>query len=83
MNAVTHSFTLQLTVSRSGRLGSYIFICFQETGGKFGPKVVKDVERLTDVYKNVVVVPSQSGKMGKQHVKTWYQKCFLPICDGQ
>ena len=40
MMAVTHSYTIQLQLSKAGTLGSHLFISFRESTGKgFGPQV--------------------------------------------
>jgi hypothetical protein len=60
-------------------------VVFQEIKGKFGVKVVKEVEKLIDIYSNVVPVPSASGKVCKEHIAkyVWYEECFLPILNGK
>ena len=53
-NAVSHSYSIQLLMSKSGRVGSRIFICFQEkTGTSFGLLVGSAVSDLLSVCKNV------------------------------
>lgn len=83
LNAITHSFTLQLTIAANGDVAPYIFVCFQETKGQFGINVIKEIERLTQIYKNVVAVPSASGKVGKTHIQVWYENAFKPSTNGE
>ena len=53
MNKVTHSYTVQYTITASGKLLPHVFICLQETQGKFGPTNQKTIDTLTNQYKNV------------------------------
>jgi hypothetical protein len=64
-NAITHSFTLQPTISFSGKPFGKLLICLQENNNDFGIFVKKDVE-LLKLCKNVTVVCSRSGKITNQ-----------------
>jgi hypothetical protein len=62
----THSYTLQYTLTASGTLLPFVFLCMQETGNIFGSQVSKTVENLTEDYGNVIVTCSKSGKLTKE-----------------
>lgn len=78
-NAMTHSYTIMVHISKAGKLGSRLYLCFQEVKGAFGPKVLQAVEEtVSSVANSVVVEASTSGKMTKRHVDSWTQACFEP-----
>lgn len=63
-NAISHSYSIQVHLSKSGVLGSKLFICFQETtGSDFGPRVQQQLTELLAVCSNVAVSCSKSGKL--------------------
>lgn len=76
-NSLTHSYTIQVHISLSGKLGKSIYICFQERSGSFGPQVRASLDRNTPP--NVFVDASTSGKLTKTHFKRWFQNVFS--CD--
>jgi len=59
IQATTHSYTIQPTITIEGKLLSSLFICLQEVGGKFGLIVAQNLLRCS----NVAVNCSSSGKM--------------------
>ena len=63
MNKVTHSYTVQYTITASGKLLPKLFICLQEKSGEFGSRVSKEVETLSNEFGNVFVICSKSGKL--------------------
>ena len=65
LNKMTHSYTVQYSVTAAGTLLPTVFLCMQETGHNFGPRVAKTVEQLTEEYGNVYVTCSKSGKLTK------------------
>jgi hypothetical protein len=77
VSATTHSYTIQPTVSLSGSLVGKLYICLQETDGKFGPQVQKSVEEHLIKCRNIVVTASKSGKLQKGHVKYWVDNILL------
>jgi len=77
MNAMTHSYTLQVLISNDGRLAPKLFLCLQEQGGHFGPTVSRQLEQNKP--SNVVLASSTSGKMSKVTLRTWISKCLSPI----
>lgn len=50
-------------MSLSGRLLPTVYVCLQETTGKFGPRVQKSVDEYAEKYTNVVITSSKSGKL--------------------
>lgn len=73
--SLTHSYTVQVLISPSGKLGNKIYICFQEPGGVFGPRVLL---ALLDLPFNVEVDCTTSGKMTKRTVERWAESCLAP-----
>jgi len=59
LNSLTHSYTIQPAISADGKLHSPLLIVLQETNGKFGPIVKKNLYKV----KNISVYPSNSGKL--------------------
>jgi hypothetical protein len=55
-----HLYTVQYTLTASGKLLLFVFLCMQERGNTFGPLVSKTAENLTEDYGNVVVTCSKS-----------------------
>ncbi|KYQ49302.1 hypothetical protein ALC60_11634 [Trachymyrmex zeteki] len=76
-NSMTHSYTIQPIVSACGSLLSPLLIILQEKDGKFGPRVEANLFKPD----NVIVLPSNSGKMSTNLVKTWFTNVFLPNCN--
>ena len=76
----THSYTIQPTITASGKLLSPMLLCLQETtGNEFGPQVAVQVTQNTP--DNLVIVCSKSGKLTKEHVRTWLNNCLSPHID--
>lgn len=63
LNAVTHSYTVQVHISKSGHLGNRVFLVLQEQTDAFGPVVKKAVDTAVEKAGNVVVRCSKSGKV--------------------
>lgn len=78
LNKVTHSYTVMYTISASGTLLPKVFICLQEPGGQFGPRVAVDVQRYEDDFGNVYVTCSGSGKMSTALMKTYLDEIIKP-----
>jgi hypothetical protein len=74
VSATTHSYTIQPTISADGKLMSPLFIVLQETSGEFGPRVRENLFQAPNVY----VTASRSGKLTKDHLKTWFKDVFFP-----
>ncbi len=72
--SITHSYTIQPTVSARGKLLSPLFIFLKESGGKFSPRVQKTLFHATNVH----VTASSSGKLTKEHLKVLFKDVFFP-----
>lgn len=81
LKAITHSYTIQVHISKSGSVGSKLFIVFQETNGSFGPVVQKEVTQLVSKCHNVVATASKSGKLTSSLARTWFREVFAPDVD--
>jgi hypothetical protein len=46
-------------------------LCWQETSGKFGPRVSDEIQELSRMCPNVYICCSSSGKLTKSHVKNF------------
>lgn len=84
-NKQTHSYTVQPTISRDGRLIGKLLICFQEpkNRGEFGPKVGPAVRRLQEQYGNVRVISSTSGNMQGNLARLWVDEVLAPAVHAQ
>lgn len=47
--STTHSFTIQPTISASGKLLPKLYVCLQEPRGKFGPNISKNMFGATNL----------------------------------
>jgi hypothetical protein len=74
ISATTHSYTIQPTISKDGKLLSPLFIVLQEPEGKFGPRVQQELFSAPNIY----VTASKSGKLTKDHLKVWFERVFFP-----
>lgn len=74
INSLTHSYTIQPIISANGNLKSPLFIVLQETGGKFGPTVEKNIYKAD----NILVFASKSGKLTSDLAIKWFENVFLP-----
>lgn len=70
-HATTHSYTLQIYMSQSGKLGKRLFIILQERNGLHGPVISRDVQALLQICRNVVVTSSTSGKFDLSLLEQW------------
>ena len=59
LNKLTHSYTAQYSITKSGDILPHVFICLQETGNKFGPRVQKQVNQFVKAYQNMIVTCSK------------------------
>lgn len=82
-NDTTHSYTIQVHMSKAGVLGSHIFICFQEKDGVFGPRVQTTVDSVLQSCTNVRVTASKSGKFTKRIMQNWFSETFLQDAPDQ
>jgi len=74
LNSLTHSYTIQPTISASGELKSPLMIVLQESKGNFGPLIEKTIYKA----RNIVTFASKSGKMTSELSTSWYKDVFLP-----
>ncbi|XP_026673599.1 uncharacterized protein LOC113464962 [Ceratina calcarata] len=73
-SAVTHSYTIQPTISADGKLLSPLFLVLKESGGQLGPRVQDHLFKPS----NIIIGASSSGKLNKELLKTWLTEAFLP-----
>lgn len=73
LNKISHSYTAQYSMTKSGKLLNKVFPCLQETSDYFGVRIQKDVE-LLQLCKNVVVTCSKSGKLTSSLYKQYLEK---------
>ena len=73
LSSLTHSYTIQPTISADGRLLSPLYIVLQEKDGKFPAKF----DPKKDVPKNIFLQASSSGKLTKQHLLNWFAKVYF------
>lgn len=76
LNALSHSYTIQIHMSKDGCLGEKMFIVFQEASGNFGVRVQKLVDIELKTCTNVIATATKSGKCTKEMVKIWYTEVF-------
>lgn len=74
LSSLTHSYTVQPTISADGKLLSPLFLVLKETTGEFGPRVLKNLFQPSNVY----LEASKSGKLTKELFQTWLTNVFLP-----
>lgn len=78
-NKNSHSYTLQATISRDGRLVGKLLLCLQETKDYFGPRVALQVSEQESAYGNIRVVCTTSGKMNSHLMRDWVSDVLGPV----
>lgn len=78
LNKVTHSYTAQYSLTKSGKLLEKVFVCLQEPGDTFGVRVKKEVDELLQLCKNVNIVCSKSGKLTSYLYEQYLQTVIKP-----
>lgn len=78
LHDISHSYTAQYTITASGKILPVVFLCMQESTGKFGPLVQKKIDHLIAEYKNVFVTCSKSGKLTKNIYTDYLKYCLSP-----
>lgn len=78
-NKRTHSYTSQPMISRDGIPLGKILLCLQESSGKFGPRIEPRVRQLEEMYGNIRVFASDSGKMSSQLMREWIREVLIPV----
>jgi len=81
VNSLTHSYTVQVLISNDGYLAPKLFICFQESSGKFGPRVQERVRESQPA--NIIVTCTTSGKLTKSSLGFWVSSCLDPIVNDK
>ncbi len=76
-NKITHSYSIQVTISASGRLVGPVFLYLQEPQGLFGPRVLDSLPG----YDNVYLVCSSSGKLTKHLFREWCEVILPEITE--
>jgi len=74
ISAITHSYTIQPTISGDGRLLSPHFIVLKEPTGSFGPRVKETIFKEN----NIFVMASKSGKLTSHHFEIWLKEVYFP-----
>ncbi|XP_043286597.1 uncharacterized protein [Venturia canescens] len=74
VSAMTHSYTIQPTISAEGKLLSPLLIILKESSGRLGPIVEQTIFQPSNIFRSV----SKSGKATSEHFKTWLQEVFFP-----
>ena len=82
INKATHSYTAQYSVTASGKLLPKVFICLQEKNGTFGPKVLKEVQRLSTKFNNIYVAATKSGKLQKDTYELFLDHIIHPYVNN-
>lgn len=77
VNAVTHSFTIHVTLNASGRLPERLPIVLYEPAG-----VPKNFDQQITPYQNLHVYHTKSGWMTKEIAKNWMSTIFLPMVEN-
>jgi len=77
MNAMTHSYTLQVLISNAGKLAPKFLHCLQEENGIFGPAVREQIEASKPA--ECMITCSKSGKMSEPTLKEWIKECLNPL----
>lgn len=71
---MSHSYTAQLCLNKSGKLSKKLYLCLQEKDGKFGPIVAEAVRKAMVRYPSVIVDCSSSGKMTRSNLENFAEK---------
>lgn len=74
-NLVTHSYTVQYTISASGEIIGNVFVCLQETNGRLGPRIEDNLWKVLGA--NVTLTCSRSGKLNQSLVKYFNKQIIL------
>lgn len=74
-------YTVQYSITASGKLLPVVFLCMQEPLGKFNPTVQRNINTLMTEYKNVFVTCSKSGKLTKLIYMDYLKYCLSPYVE--
>lgn len=78
-NKISHSYTSQPMISRTGQLIGKLPLCLQEAGGGFGPVVTRDIRAMEERFRNVVTYASKSGMMNATLMDRWAEEVLIPV----
>lgn len=73
LSSITHSYTIQPTISVDGQLLSPLYVVLQQPKGIFGTQVQSKMK----VPDNIFVQPSTSGKLTKTHLIDWFKEVYF------
>jgi hypothetical protein len=73
LSSLTHSYTIQPTISASGELLSPMYVVLKETSGSFGPRVVESMKNPS----NLRISASKSGKLTKSSLEEWFKNIYF------
>jgi len=76
-NLATHSYTVQYTISKSGKIVGDVYLCLQEKSGRLGPIVQLNLFPAP----NVTVTCSTSGKLTSTLVEYYLDQVLLKAVD--
>ena len=79
INATTDSYTVQPTISMSGKIVGPIYLCLKEVNGRMSENIKSNLPRV----ENVVVTCSTSGKLTTSLVEYWRDNCLMPSLSSQ
>ncbi|KMQ88678.1 pogo transposable element with krab domain [Lasius niger] len=82
-NKLTHSYTAQYAITASGKVLPKIFLCMQEPKGTFGPRVSATIKNTSEIYGNIHVTASKSGKLTKAHFCEFVDHIIKPYCNRE
>jgi len=79
INGLTHSYTLQVAMTKEKILPKVFIVCQEITGDNFGPRVSEGLYSAP----NLVMSCSKSGKCKKKHVLQFNNDVLKPSVSGQ
>ncbi|KAL0125177.1 hypothetical protein PUN28_004366 [Cardiocondyla obscurior] len=77
----TYFYTLQFSITASGKMLPVVFLCMREPTGKFNFATKKKINKLMSYYKNVFVTCSKSGKMTNLSYINYLKYCLSPYVE--
>ena len=81
LNKITHSYTVQYSVTASGKLLPKVLICLQEVSGTFGPTIEKKINEYSNAYKNTYIICFKSGKLSSNLVLLFNKHIIEPYVE--
>jgi hypothetical protein len=74
VNATTHSYTAQPTITLDGHLLSPLYLCLKEPTGRLSDNIRSHLFKAS----NIVITCSSSGKLSTSLVEYWRDHVLLP-----